>query len=98
MDGNLNDLKTSLYNSAIAKGWDILDNGRLDSYKFSSDDYLEASTNRDQKPSTLTIRLLPSEKINSMNELSPTEKSQLEQTASKSSYVIVVNVSTLFEG
>jgi hypothetical protein len=102
VDGNLNDIKKSLYSSATAKGWFVLDSGKLDNYRFSSnnfgDNYLDASSNRNPEASNLTVRLLPSDKINLLGELSPDDKAQLKSETSKSAYIIRINVSTVFEG
>jgi hypothetical protein len=76
----------------------VLDNGSLDGSRFSSDNYLEASMNRDKLASNLTVHVLLIDKVDTLSELSSSEISQFKSAASKSTYVIVVNISTAFEG
>jgi hypothetical protein len=95
---NLDNIKKSIYSSTIAKGWMVLDNGSLDGSRFSSDNYLEASMNRDKLASNLTVHVLLIDKVDTLSELSSSEISQFKSAASKSTYVIVVNISTAFEG
>jgi hypothetical protein len=90
-------IESSFYKSTTTNGWTVMDGGHNDNNGFFGG-YLDAFTNRDGQRSDLTVRLLPKDKTGQLGELSSQEKDKLGSGAANASYVVVVSVTTIFEG
>jgi hypothetical protein len=95
--GNQSDVEKSLYDNVTRNGWSLLDSNRGDDYSFFGG-YLDAITNINGIESSLAIRLLSSDKIGQLNELSSSERAGLQARANSWKYIVAVYVTSRYEG